>query len=51
MEVTGKTGEEGGSQTEATPLSCAPPLPSQKLLTHKGGGTGIGGDDRGLRRQ
>ena len=44
MEVTGKAGEEQENQTETTPLSCAPPLPSQKLLTHEGGGTGIGGD-------
>ena len=28
------------------PLSSAPPLPSQKLLTHEGGGAGNGGDDR-----
>ena len=39
-------GKEGGSQTEVTPLSCAPPFPSQKLLTNEGGGAGIGGDDR-----
>ena len=45
-EAAGKAGEEGGSNREAAPLSCTPPLPSQKLLTHKGGGTGDGGSDR-----
>ena len=43
--MTGKVGEEGRSYHEMAPLSCAPPLPSQKLLTHKGGGTDAGGDD------
>ena len=37
---------EGGSHQEMAPLSSAPPLPSQKLLTCEGGGTGAGGDDQ-----
>ena len=28
------------------PLSCAPPLPSQKLLACEGGGADAGGDER-----
>ena len=36
-----KRGEEGGEKSEEkqAPLSCTPPLPSQKALTHEGGGT------------
>ena len=45
-EAAGKVGKEGGGEGEATPLSCAPPLPSQKLLTHEGGGAGDGGSVR-----
>ena len=35
---------EGGEDRkgERAPLSCAPPLPSQKALTHEGGGAGNG---------
>ena len=32
---------------EVTPLSCATPLPSQKLLAREGGGADAGGDDEG----
>ena len=39
----GKRGEDG--KEEGTSLSCAPPLPSQKALTHEGGG-----DDDGRGR-
>ena len=49
--MAGKAGKERESG-EAAPLSCAPPLPSQKLLTHEGGGTSDGGSVRaGLRRR
>ena len=45
-EATGRVGEGGGSHQKMAPLSSAPPLPSQKLLTHKVGGAGAGGEDQ-----
>ena len=36
-------GEGGEDQKgERAPLSCTPPLLSQKVLTHKGGGADVG---------
>ena len=29
-------------EKKGPPLSCAPPLPSQKALTHEGGGADVG---------